>query len=424
MPLHTGYEAIDSASGLLTDAPGSYILDPSYLTSVKNQGNCGSCWAFATYASMESNILINGGPAEDLSENHLIENHGFVPAPCEGGNVNMSRSYLNSLKGPVHEADDPYTHLDGSTGTTPDGYTRSYTLRESNAFDTDEEIKQAVMDRGALYTSMYWDNAYYNSSDYTYYFGGAASTNHGVAIVGWDDTKVIGTHTGAWRIKNSWGTTFGDSGYFWLSYDDTTGGNSATSFEAMSGDYVSGVYEHDEFGYCNDINAPWAMNIFQKRHDTPIRSAGFYTLVDGAGYDIRIYDDYDPGTGLSGQLASVTGTATYEGYHVVDFEEWVTLPNDDDFVLCLYIDSGYTYHGRTYYQALEQAIAGYTTASSDPGQSFYSGDGSTWTDLNSLNGTANFCLKAYEAAEPTTLLMVVVGLGAIGQLRRKRGAQA
>ena len=57
----------------------------NYVTPVKNQAACGSCWAFATYGSLESSVLMDGGAARDLSENHLKNYHGFDWGPCEGG---------------------------------------------------------------------------------------------------------------------------------------------------------------------------------------------------------------------------------------------------------------------------------------------------------------------------------------------------
>lgn len=82
-------------------------------------------------------------------------------------------------------------------------------------------IKQAILDHGALFTNMFWDDDNYRSSDYTYYSDQADSlTNHAVLLAGWDDDKVTAGATGAWIIKNSWGTTFGERGYFYISYRD------------------------------------------------------------------------------------------------------------------------------------------------------------------------------------------------------------
>lgn len=429
-PVYTTPVAIDSTPPSFS-APSTFTLEPSYVTSVKDQGSCGSCWAFATYGSIESNILMSGGSAQNFSENHLIYNHGYEWGPCDGGNYNMSAAYLSRLDGPVYEVDDPYSFSTlGSTsysnlgGTTDDGYDRDYFLYETSMLDTDNEIKNALMSYGALATDMYWSNTYFNSGNDTYYYSGTSSPNHGVTIVGWDDTRVTAGGTGAWRIKNSWGPSWGDSGYFWLSYADTIGGNAATSFQVSPDDTIRGVYRHDDFGYVSALNVQWAMNLFQKQSSSPIGSVGFWTVVDGTGYEVRIYDDYSAGSGLSGQLATLTGTATYEGFHVVDLEDWISLP-DDDFAVVLYLDSGYTSGSSTFYQAFERTVTGYCTSVSAAGQSFYSTNGSSWYDLYGWNTSANFVMKAYETPEPATVLLMIIGVGALrGYCRRRRDGGA
>ena len=89
--------------------PLSYDLRSlGYVTSVKDQGACGSCWAFATYGSLESVLLKSGGENRDFSENHLKNYHGFDWGPCDGGNADISTAYLARWGGPVNESDDPY----------------------------------------------------------------------------------------------------------------------------------------------------------------------------------------------------------------------------------------------------------------------------------------------------------------------------
>jgi len=87
--------------------PTSYDLrTQGRVTPVRDQGPCGSCWAFATYGSLESILL--PGEEWDFSENNLKNTHGFDSGHCDGGNFKMSTAYLARWSGPISESDDPY----------------------------------------------------------------------------------------------------------------------------------------------------------------------------------------------------------------------------------------------------------------------------------------------------------------------------
>lgn len=329
----------------------------------------------------------------------------------------MSTAYLSRLDGPVSEANDPYHDWDDRP--SPGGPRQSF-LHDVPRFYGDSSIKNAVMTHGALHTSMYMSGSYYNVGDYTYYYNGTEDTNHAVAIAGWDDTKVTAGGTGAWLIKNSWDTTFGDNGYFWISYADTKACAYGASFQSTD-TRVDGVHCHDEFGSVDSFNNPYAFNVFQTTQAEYLTSVGFYTEADGAGYDVRIYDTLAAGS-PSGLLSQETGTIDTTGYHVVDLASDVALGDNDDFVVYVHITNGGTYP-----MSVDYRIDGYNSSSTASlGESFYSFDGLSWTDVTTVtvpgvtySETINFSIKAFTVVpEPTTLILVtVVGLAVV---RRRR----
>ena len=402
-------------TGDVVGAPAAYDLRDvggnNYVTPVKDQDDCGSCWAFATYGAMESNILIEGGGVSDFSENHLKNYHNFDPGPCDGGNIWMSTAYLSRLDGPVSEAADPYHDWDDRPSP---GGPRQRFLRDVNVY-TPGEIKGAIMSTGGMYVSMRWEAGSYRSSDATYYYAGGDDTNHGVTIVGWDDAKdTPATNHGAWLIKNSWGAGFGDNGYFWISYDDSKACTYAATFETDNAGTVGDVvYSHDEFGNVSALNAPYAANVFDTPGQEELKSVGFYTQLDGASYDIRIYEDWTESP--QSLLAQKTGTIDQEGFHVVDLDVPVEAGADGDFVVYLLITGGGAFP-----QTFDKFYAGYSSScTASPGESYYS-FGGAWTDLNTFNTTANFSIKAYTTPEPITLsLLALGGLGLLARRRRK-----
>ncbi|MGB7297317.1 MAG: C1 family peptidase [Candidatus Aminicenantales bacterium] len=130
--------------------PPTYDLRAHHkLTAIRNQGNCGSCWAFAAYGSLESFLM----PAEawDFSEQNMIDEHGYDWAPCGGGNIIIASAYLSSWAGPLAETDDPYIYTSALKSKAKKLVQEVIYLGARSSAISNNPIKRSVMANGAVY---------------------------------------------------------------------------------------------------------------------------------------------------------------------------------------------------------------------------------------------------------------------------------
>lgn len=179
------------------------------ITPVRNQASCGSCWAFAAVACVEA---VHGG-AYDLSEQHLVSCCSSSSG-CDGGYIGSTFSWIQSNGGIATEANYPYTSGAGNTGSCYSASGLKYTISGYASVSSDSSMKSAIAGGKPVDTGMYvyQDFFYYSGGIYKYTYGSYAG-GHAVAAVGYDDA-------GYWIIKNSWGTGWGESGYFKMAFGE------------------------------------------------------------------------------------------------------------------------------------------------------------------------------------------------------------
>ncbi|KAK3022314.1 hypothetical protein RJ639_046172 [Escallonia herrerae] len=181
------------------------------VASIKNQGNCGSCWAFSTVAAVEGINQIVTGELITLSEQELVDCDRSYDAGCNGGLMDYAFEFIIANGGIDSEADYPYEGVDAQCDpirknakvVSIDGY-------EDVPPYNEKALKKAVAHQPvsvAIEASGRALQLYYSGV-----FTGACGTalDHGVVVVGYGSENGVDY----WIVRNSWGNSWGEGGYF------------------------------------------------------------------------------------------------------------------------------------------------------------------------------------------------------------------
>jgi len=216
--------ALQAAAPLdVSDLPTSYdAREKGLVNPVKNQAQCGSCWAFATVANIEGQNKLVNGELISLSEQELVD-CSKSDNGCNGGLP--SRAYDDLMKGKMGlelESAYPYTAVTGKSCLAKQSLQKVFLSSYKSISTNEDQIAAALMQYGPLAIGI---NAQYMQL----YSGGIsdpwwcpAQLDHGVAIVGFgeekNDAKWKFPWTSPtkkfWTIKNSWGESWGEKGYY------------------------------------------------------------------------------------------------------------------------------------------------------------------------------------------------------------------
>lgn len=216
------------------------LREKGYIGPVRDQGACGSCWAFSAASSFESNYAMRNRRRPNVSEQQMINCiQDATTNGCQGG------WYFSVFEAMVHdqlkllgESQSPYAETQKPCSTTSGNFQAvGYGILDPYNFFTPAhqspippdvlDIKEAVLRYGSISTAVAV------TMDFQLYTGGVyrgqpnpGNVNHAVNIIGWDDDK------GAWLIRNSWGPEWGEDGYMWISYGANHIGSFASWVEA------------------------------------------------------------------------------------------------------------------------------------------------------------------------------------------------
>lgn len=402
-----------------TSYPSSYDLRTlGMLSPVEDQGDYGTCWAFAAMGSLES-CLLPGNP-EVFSEDNLLLNSGFDLNPyIDGGNALMASAYLARWAGPVPASQDAY-----GDGHTPPGLTTAQHVQNvlylppcNSSLDNDW-VKWALTNYGAVYSGIFasdtlgdtGNSTTWNAGHDSYYYDGSQVANHAIDIVGWDDNysrynfSTVPPGNGAFIVRNSWGKAFGSGGYFYVSYYDAQIGfnpdyppaegedTNAVFCGAEQPTNYDHIYQYDSLGWTDSSgyssDEGWFLNDFTAISGGPLAAVSFYAAEPGSTY--TVYTSSGTSTTL---VADGSGSFTMAGYHTVALASPVQLTAGQDFKVAVDL----TTPGYTYPIPEDTNIAGYSSKATPSGRSYTSADGRSWDP----DTDGNVCLKAFTRAGAT-----------------------
>ena len=399
----------------VTTLPSRYdSRDWGWTSSVKAQGWMGSCWTFGMTGVLESSLLKAAGITTDFSENNMqntMLKYSIYGSPIidEGGGNNYAVSYLLSWLGAFTQDADTYDEMGKISPlitTNQDIHVQDLMFIPNNEIPNGTHLKEAILKYGSIDVCYYGQSRYdevslyYNTETYAQYVDVFVTPNHDVSIVGWDDNfpkeKFLTPPPGdgAWIVKNSWGSGWGDNGYLYVSYYDQsllpyTGAinTAATAIIFENTVPYNKNYQYDiiwggAFVPASNENISY-MNVYEALDDDLIAAVGTYFNRSGVNYKVQIY--------VNDELRlTQDGVSPFIGYHTIKLDEYIPIKKGDIFKAVMTSDAMPGFNLRE------------TRLHYDKNISFFSYDGQTWIDCYTEDAIA--CLKVYTVVDDTKII--------------------
>jgi len=412
--------------------PSRYDLrDEGRSTSVKDQGDYGLCWSFASNASMESSILtqklgnatgdevdlsetggawFSGNSVTDESDSTFGDYRDESIGGVNGGNALNAAESISSGYGAYPEELASYDYISWGYSEALRYYS-DYKLKDFSFLPEDLNlIKQRIMEKGAMYYTYkcFMDN-YYETEDgvWTYsdngksIYGEDIEGGHAVTIVGWDDNFSKDNfhpdagvkNDGAWLCKNSWGEKWGNDGYFWVSYESFA--YEFGQFEMQDKDSFDTIHQHQAssqqylFGGKDEENPQYfsSANVFTAKTTEQLKQI-CYTNAVNSNVKAKIFMlDKGYKSPVDGKLlAEVDSDVLYAGTHCLDVPGNIILNEGDIFSVVI--------EGEALMTSFRYEDAEHPT-NDKAGKSYFTDNGTDWTDVADYSDASYAAIKAY-----------------------------
>ena len=367
-----------------SSAPTSYdSRDNGLCLSPRYQASTNNCWIFSTISALEADSIsknITDSANTNFSEAHLSwfasrvatdnttdptygDGNNYEKPYEKGGNWKIATAALARRSGLANESDFPFIFNNISAMgnySEEDRYNHDsgVILESAQELTTDNAIKDWITEHGCVTAAYYHKDTLYNSSNYSYYCNIESDPNHQITIIGWDDEypaenfskSAIPEEDGAWLCQNSWGVSWGDNGYFWISYYDVTltdiYGFTVRSDENL---YKNYTYNGAEYNTCLIATSGQGVaNVFRSSGHEKIDSVSFYTKSSEISIKVSIYKNLDENFSNphKGTLAAtIEQTMDNSGFHTLYLDTPVALEDGEIFSVTVqyYHPSGTVY---------------------------------------------------------------------------------